>query len=256
MPRTAGGPRTDPTPAHHRLYAPSSQDGPGPIAVEGDEAHHAVRVKRLKIGELVELFDGRGTVRPGSVAAITGSRQHPVIEVEPTAEAAQIAAVAPRVEVWSPAPKGDRLERMLDQLSQAGAAAWRPLATNRAEDNQPKKPDRLVRVTIESAKQCGRAHLLELGAPATLDAAIGRPGVVAAYQGAKGAQPPEPDASGTLILLVGPEGGWSEPELRQLADGAVPFVTLGPHVLRLETAAVVGAAALLANHSVHPKDTP
>ncbi|MEQ8769289.1 MAG: RsmE family RNA methyltransferase [Phycisphaerales bacterium] len=241
MPRDEGTPGTDRTRWRHRLHV--SGITPGVQVVSGDEAHHAVRVKRLRPGELVELFDGRGTVLAGAVADVGGSRQHPEITIEPAGEPEFVASHTPRVEIWTPAPKGDRLERMLDQLSQAGVAGWRLLGAERAEDNMPKKPDRLRRVIIESAKQSGRAHLLEIGDPIALDAALETAGVVVASQHAGPGPrfgPGEP-----RTLLVGPEGGWSGSELRLFEARAVPCLGLGPHVMRLETAALVGAARLM-----------
>ncbi len=243
MPPPEGTHRPDRHRWAHRLFV--SDVVPGRQTVTGEEAHHAVRVKRLRPGELVELFDGNGRVVEGTVAGVGGSRQHPEIEVEPEGEPREIPPTVPRVEIWSPAPKGDRLERMLDQLSQAGVARWRVLITDRAEDTMPRKPDRLRRVLVESAKQCGRARLLEIGSPIALDTALGAPGVVVASQhaGPEGRSGPEEPRT----LLVGPEGGWSDAELRLFEDRSVPCVGLGPHVMRLETAAVVGAARLMEN---------
>ncbi len=241
MPRDEGTPGTERPRWHHRLHL--SVITPGPQVIAGDEAHHAVRVKRLRPGELVELFDGHGTILPGSVAAIGGSRQHPEVTIEPAGEPRVIEPHTPRVEILSPPPKGDRLERMLDQLSQAGVARWGALETEHGEHGLPKKLDRVRRVIVESAKQCGRAHLMEIGEHVTLDEALAMPGVVVASQHAdRGTAPGD-----ARTLLVGPEGGWSAAELRLFDERAVPSVGLGPHVMRLETAAVVGAARLLEN---------
>lgn len=241
MPQDLGSTPPDRKNVQHRLYVP--QIHTGPQAVSGDEAHHAVRVKRLRPGELVELFDGRGTVLAGFVARVGGSRQHPEIEIEPTGEPALLEQPRPEVTIFSPSPKGDRLERMLDQLSQAGVAGWGLLETDRAEDNMPKRLDRVRRVIVESAKQCGRAHLLEIEGPIALDSAIEMPGAVVASQHTHPAVTVGP--SDHRRLLVGPEGGWSDPELRLFEARAVPCISLGPYVMRMETAALAGAARLM-----------
>lgn len=229
------------TPAH-RLFVPDLGGAVGPVALAGEEAHHAVRVKRLRVGEAVEAFDGRGRVMRGTVTGVGGSRANPVVEIEATGGVEVVAPVSPRVEVWCPTPKGDRLERMLDQLSQIGAGAWRQLACARGEDHMPRRTDRLERVVIESAKQCGRAHLLEIGDAVAFEDALGHPGVVIADASAGG----QPGPGESACVLIGPEGGWTPGELDRARAGGVPMLPLGPHVLRLETAAVVAAAFLLA----------
>lgn len=240
--REPGRARMTRTTPSHRLFVPDLDDRPGPLRVGGEEAHHAVRVKRLRAGEAVELFDGRGGRRRGRVAGVGGSRAHPVIEIEPGGACERVGAPSPRVEVWCPAPKGDRLERMLDQLSQAGAAAWRPLACGRAEAGGGRRADRLGRVVVESAKQCGRAYLLEVGPEVAFEAAIGVPGVVVADgSGAAGV----PAGGGDRVVLVGPEGGWTPAELDRARGAGAPMLRLGPHVMRLETAAVAAAALLM-----------
>ena len=237
-----------PTP-RHRLHVPDLDDRPGPLAVGGEEAHHAARVKRLRPGEPVELFDAHGTTRPGTVGEVVGSRSHPELLIHPTGPAQAVPPLSPAIDVCSPAPKGDRLEQMIDQLSQAGAASWRPLVTERSgDDPPPKKLDRLSRVALESAKQCGRAHLLHLGPPITLPEALDLPGVTLADAGGGPCSPPPAHAT----LLIGPEGGWTEGELHLARSRAVPLIRLGPHTLRLETAAVVATALLLHAHGGTP----
>jgi 16S rRNA (uracil1498-N3)-methyltransferase len=225
-------------------------DGGGrPIEVVGSEAHHALRVKRLRTGDAVELFDGLGRTLAGVVAGDTGTKRDPVLLVEPAGPPVDHPRPTPAVEVCAPAPKGDRLDWMLDQLSQAGATAWRPLVCERGErDPRPATLDRLARLCVESAKQCGRAWVLEIGAPITLADALD-PGAADATRilaadaagGAVGRYCP----AGSFRLLVGPEGGWSPRERTLLADRGAAFVRLGPFVLRTESAAAIGAAILM-----------
>lgn len=220
----------------HRIHFP---DLPGAtpharLSLEGPEAHHAATVKRLRPGETVELFDGLGLVAPALVVAVTPGKRAS-IELD-LGGPERVAPVAPRVEVWSPPPKGDRLETMIDQLAQVGVALWRPLRTDRAE-RDAFRADRLERVAIESAKQCGRAHPIAIGEWAT--PADAPPGALFADASGEPIAPAAADA----VLLIGPEGGWSDAE-RTAAPCTVRFT---PHTMRLETAAVAGAACLLAH---------
>lgn len=227
----------------HHIYSPEFDLGQGTkVTISGEEAHHAARVKRVSPGERIGLFDGRGVRAVGVVLRAETRGKSPWIEVE-VSQMQRVEPVCPRVTVLSPAPKGDALEWMIDQLSQVGAAAWGLLRTDHAE-REPRRVDRLERTVIESAKQCGRAHLLQLLAPLSFDEAVGASGLLCAADagGRPVRQVPHADE---VRLLVGPEGGWSRRERADLAERGIPIVGLGPHVLRIETAAVVGASGML-----------
>lgn len=217
--------------------------------IGGDEGRHAALVKRLRVGERVELLDGQGAVGQATVESVEpgGKRAEPSIRVVVSGRQVR-PPVRPAVHVWAPPPKRDRVEWMVDQLCQVGAAGWGPLRCTRAEGSGPLRDERLERIAREAMKQCGRAHAMQFH-PAT-----DVPGVVALAAGlalvvADGAgRPPEPGAptAAQVHLVVGPEGGLTDQERRELLDaGGVP-VRLAPFVLRVETAAVVGAASLLA----------
>jgi 16S rRNA (uracil1498-N3)-methyltransferase len=151
--------------------------------------------------------------------------------------------VSPSVVVLAPAPKGDRLGQMIEGLSQVGAAAWRPLVTERTE-KEPRggKIERAVRIAEESSKQCGRAWTLRVEPPIEVAAALRLPSLVLADAGGG----PAPRGMPDVKLLIGREGGWTDAEHRAaLAAGAVA-VSFGPHVMRVETAAVVAASRLIA----------
>lgn len=233
-------------PPAHRIYFSdlAALAGPGPVSVDGPEAHHAANAKRLRIGEPVELFDGRGTTAPALVTAVrTGKRAALDLDAGPPT---RVPSLSPRVEVWCPPPKGDRLETMFDQLSQLGVSAWRPLRTARAE-RDAFRTDKLERAAIESAKQCGRAWLLEVGGWAEFASAIFDDRVRIADATGQPAGP----ATADTVLLFGPEGGWTRDEIDQARATGRTVVRFGPHVMRIETAAVAGAACLL-SHTATP----
>lgn len=213
--------------------------GPGSVlSIGGDEANHAARVKRVRPGEAVGLFDGRGVAAVGAVVRAEAGKRA-VLEI--TVEALERTdPVSPRLEVWCPPPKGDRLEQMIDQLSQIGVGAWRPLRTERAE-RDAFRPDKLERVAIEAAKQCGRSWLLEVGEWVSFEHAVADPRAVLADAGGR--------AGGAIgsdtVLLLGPEGGWTESEVEEARAAGRSVVRFGRHVMRIETAAVAGASCLL-----------
>lgn len=232
----------------HRVHYPDlgslvGAAPPGGIVVEGDEAHHAARVKRLREGDLVGLFDGRGLTSVATVDEIrTGKRASLALTIDAID---RHEPVQPRVEVWCPPPKSDRLDTMIDQLSQLGVAAWRPLRTQRSE-RDAFRADKLERVAVESAKQCGRAWLIEIGDWIVFDDAAGDPRAMLADASGVAINGP---ATSDAVLLLGPEGGWAGDELERFRATGKPLIRFGPHVMRIETAAVAGAACLLSDAS-------
>lgn len=217
------------------------------IAPERSEGEHAVRVKRVAPGERVTLLDGAGAVGVGEVVSV-----RPGLEVR-VESVGRAEPVSPRVEVWSATPKGPRLEDMIDQLSQAGAALWRPLETDfGVVEPGSNKMDRCRRVAREAAKQCGRAWVMEIGESVGFDEALrGGEGVMVVLADALGAgwgaladHAAAPDWR-TIRVLVGPEGGFSPAELGRASASGVRSARFGPHVLRIETAAVCAAARIV-----------
>lgn len=247
-------------PAAHRVYHPGLATDPGvsggaPVEVSGPEAHHALRVKRLREGDAVELFDGSGHTLASVYASWRGSRQNPVMSLEPRGGLVFVEPVSPRVEVLCPPPKAERLGPMIDQLSQIGVAAWIPLSTARTQGSAHDfKRDKLERVVVEAAKQCGRAWLMEIGEPVFFEQAVALGGA-ALFDASGGPGPVEP-VGGVLRLLVGPEGGWTAEELEIARRTGVATRRAGPHTLRVETAAVVAATtalhAAVPNHGANP----
>lgn len=232
----------------HRLYI----DDPGAlvegdVVIGGEEARHAIRVKRLGRGEAVEILDGAGRVGAGTLADTTrdGAEWRAVVSVRSVrSEAPQ----RPRVVVCAAPPQGSRLDVMIDGLSQTGAAEWRALRTGRAAPDSEaggRRSERMERIAAEASKQCGRAWLLEIGEPVALGAAlrgVAGEGVVMAH--ADG-EPYVRIGAGMIRLLIGPEGGWEGSELDAARAVGVRIVRFGPHTMRVETAAVVASGIVL-----------
>lgn len=237
----------------HRVWLESSRPLVGDVLrLTGDEARHAVRVKRIGVGDGVELLDGTGFVATGEVAATStpgggGGGGGVWLDVR-IARVGVVERVSPWVEVCSATPKGARASELVEQLSQVGAAAWRPLITERGVvDPGEVKVERLRRVALESAKQCGRAWVMEIGEPIALAQALGGNGPAVVVADAEGGRYAKAGGDGTGVrLLIGPEGGWSDAERGLIGAAAgVTLARFGPHVMRIETAAVAAAAIVL-----------
>ncbi len=235
----------------HVIYQPELAMEAGitaPIVVGGEEAHHAVRVKRLEVGAEVRLLNGRGLVLDAKISAVKKPRGEWEVVVAPTGPAVMAARTRPALRVIAGVPKGDRLEQMVDGLSQVGASLWAPLVSARMiVDPRDAKLERLKRVCEESLKQCGRAWMLEIGEKVEFAAAVGgawggkRSLVVADVSGEEFAR----SGAEEVTLLVGPEGGFSPDEVKTARAMGARVCSFGVHTMRVETAAVVAAAAIV-----------
>lgn len=232
----------------HSFHVPESILEPGAtVVIGGDQAHHGVRVLRLAAGACIHLRNGRGASAVAEVAdTIKDRRGGEWIIQAIVREAVELPRPAPAVHVMAACPKGDRLGEMVEGLSQVGASSFTPLLTHfTVVDPREGKVDRLRRIASESLKQCARAWVLEVHEPLTLEQAISRvssQGLQVLVADASGEPPTRVDRD--TVLLVGPEGGWSEEERASFAASGLRMVRFGPHVMRIETAAVVGAAML------------
>lgn len=219
------------------------------LSIQGEEAHHARRVRRLDVGETVEILDGVGGVaiarieRCEKIAKREGWRLSVRVESVRRDE-----PLRPRIEVYSEPPKGHDLERMIDQLSQLGAARWSPLICDRSEVSpRDGKLDRLARIAQEASKQCGRAWFLEIGSAIRFEDALRAPDGSRVLVCHMSGSAYRVGADGrTVRLLVGPVGDLSERELDLARASNAEVASFGPLVMRIETACCAAGAVVMA----------
>lgn len=229
-------------------------DGVAPGAVvrlEGDEAHHAVAVRRMRVGEELVLTDGAGGVAVGTVAS-TGKR---LLEVTVTTYE-QVAEPVPAVTVVQALAKGDRGERAVEVLTEIGAARIVPWAAARSVavwkgEREARSLARWRATAREAAKQSRRAWHPEVADLASTDdvaALVGGAGlaVVLHEEAVSSLAALDVPAAGTVVVVVGPEGGLTDDEVATLVDAGAHAVRLGSEVLRTSTAGVAAVSALLA----------
>ena len=195
----------------------------------------------------MELFDGQGRVGPCSIERFDDGLM--VCRVE---HLEHIKPPSPRIVIGSAVPKGSRSDAMVDQLSQVGVSRLILLRSERGVvvDPRPGRLEKFRRRAIESAKQCRRAWIMEVDGPRDLASLLDEPNIVGVILEPgplvkpPWSPPPSWHAAAQLLALVGPEGGWSPTELAAAqAAGFVPW-SVGPHVMRIETAAVAAANLL------------
>lgn len=217
----------------------------GRATLEGDEARHLARVLRAAVGDPVRVFDGSGIEWAARVAAI--GRDEVTLDVgPPTAEAAP-AGVALTLAVAL--PKGERQKWLVEKLTELGVARLVPLVTTRGvAEATPAALERLRRGVIEACKQCGRSRLMEIAVPATIaEASAALPAGSRTILCDPDAPPLDAEAlsgAAAVLGLVGPEGGFTPEETAVALSAGGVRARLGPHVLRVETAAVALAARL------------
>src|SRR5262245_23753490 len=201
------------------------------------EARHAVRSRRLRAGDEVTLFDGRGRSCRGEIVTIDGARV--AVRLGP----ADIDSTDRTVVIAAALPKGKRLAWMIQKLAELGVAEFLPVAFRRSVVRwSASRAARLEKVAIEAAKQSDRSDLMTLGAELSVGELAGFSGPTFVAVPKSNLTLAEAAGDGTFArVVIGPEGGFAPGEVEALR--ATP-VSLGRTVLRVETAAVAAAAIL------------
>jgi 16S rRNA (uracil1498-N3)-methyltransferase len=208
---------------------------PDPEAPElgDDDLHHLLRVLRVRPGEEVTVSDGAGRCRP--------CRMGPGGLLEPAGEVVVVPRPRPAVAVGVALTKGDRPEVAVQKLTELGVDRILPFVADRSVarwegERAVRHVGRLRRVAREAAVQARLTFLPEVADLTDFASVAALPG---AARCDRGGGPPGLDRP---VLLVGPEGGWSDAE----RDRGLPVVGLGPTTLRAETAAIAACALLTA----------
>ena len=215
----------------------------GRAVLVGDEARHLARVMRCTVGDEVVVFDGSGTSWRARVASI--GRDEVMLDMGEAVTASRLTRVPLTLAVAL--PKGERQKWLVEKLTELGVERLVPLETSRgvAEATAAARA-RLERTVIEACKQCGRNRLLDIAPPCSVTdlcaaTAAGTAILLADPQAAPLDAAVLPRGA-EVIGLVGPEGGFTAEEIAAADCAGARRIALGPHVLRVETAAVALAA--------------
>jgi len=215
---------------------------PGELVVRGDEHHYLGRVRRARVGDAIELLDGAG--RRATAAIVRIAEAETTLRVD---EPAAIIARGPRVRVAIAPIKGDRMDACIEKLVEVGAddiIVW-PAAravVRLAGDRLDARIAHYQAAAQAAARQCGRAAVPAVSYVADL-AAIAGPGIVLDPSCDEPLAAPGDDP---VTLISGPEGGLSPEELELLAAAGFAARSLGPRVLRADTAPVIAVALIRA----------
>ena len=214
-----------------------------------DERRYLLKALRLTDGEKIEVFDGQGFF---AIATLQGvEARQPYLDIEDPQEAPK-----PEHEVFLAVatPKGDRADWLVEKLTEIGASGLIWLQTERSvvtPKPESKKFARWARIADSAARQSRRVRVPEIQGPMQLKELL-----ELNFDQRLVASPlrsdhslPQTTLKGRSIILIGPEGGFTDHELEQIKNSGYNLLWLSPHILRTETAAIAAAAVLIAHPS-------
>ncbi|HOC42459.1 MAG TPA: RsmE family RNA methyltransferase [Thermoanaerobaculales bacterium] len=218
------------------------------VALDRLESQHLAVTLRLRPGDTVTLCDGRGGVADAALEIVDARR----CEARIVARHEPLAVPPPRVVVGLGVLHGQAMDWAVQKCVETGVAGLVPLLVERSQLGAraaAARAEHWRRVARQALKQCRRPWQMEVAEPQALERLVaeraGAAGLVADPAGDPVAALPGPLPD---LLVVGPEGGFAPGERQLLREASWPEVRLGRWVLRAETAAVVGAAMLIAEH--------
>ncbi len=235
----------------HRFYIPPENWRTDALVLHDSEAHHCRNVLRLESGDKVVLFNGRGSEITAEIISTDG-REVSLREVT----AVQTPALRCRITLGQAIPKGKNMDLIVQKAVEIGAAEIAPILSDRTvvrldEESASSKQSKWQTVAIEAAKQCGQNWLPKVRTPQTLaqffetrrqfdlqligslqSDAMHLKKILEQYAAERGDRP------ASVLMLVGPEGDFTPAELSLARRHGCRPITLGPIVLRVETASI------------------
>ena len=233
-------------PGSIRLFLPVPLVAGETVAASAAQAHYLATVMRRSAGDPLHLFNGRDGEFAARIETIR--RDRAILRVDQ-----QLRAQALEPDLWLVFAllKRDATDLVVRTATELGAAELHPVITEHSNTHRM-NAERLTAIAIEAAEQCERLTVPRLHPPRPLAALLANwPAnrrLIAAVE--RGDAPPVMPAPGPQALLVGPEGGFAPAELEALrAHPFVTPVTLGPRILRADTACIAGLALLQGMHA-------
>ncbi len=236
----------------HRFYAPALSTA-NHVWLEGSEAVHLARVLRIRVGDEVAVFDGSGVECLAVVERLERGRAKLQIIRRETVSRDPALAVTLACAVV----KAKAMDMLVEKCTELGVREIVPVETRRSVPKLAQREaahvSRWQRTAIEATKQCGRTTVAQIALPCVLDAFLGQAdgwGLRLAFTLDGEAMPlrrvlDAHPAPGSVVYLIGPEGGFEQAELRKIAAAGFDLVRLGKSTLRTETAAAAALAAIL-----------
>ncbi len=235
----------------HRFYIPPAAWNPDALALDEGESHHALNVLRLQSGDKVVVFNGQGAEATATVAPESTKRAVRLLAIH----RAKTPPLPCRLTLAQAIPKGKNMDLIVQKATELGAAEIAPLLSERTvskvedDESAAAKQAKWQTTVVEAAKQCGQNWLPAVARPQTPKEFFAgrRPGTfdlmliaslqpdsrhLRTYLEEHGGKPK------SALILVGPEGDFTPAEIALAKSAGCRPITLGPIVLRTETAAI------------------
>jgi 16S rRNA (uracil1498-N3)-methyltransferase len=234
----------------------------GTVSFSGAEFHHMIRVTRHQVGDTVRLFDGTGREADAQLTFVT--RHAATLDVSKIEMIPE--ETGPRLSIAIPLPKASRAGWLIEKAVELGVTNIIPLKTSRSVvDPRSSKLDTLRQNIVAASKQCGRSRLMTISpvvawADFLKNECKGKSVVVAHPGGASftgtliseslteiaaEAKTKKAKANPEMIAAIGPEGGFTVEEITQAVSKGGRLVSLGPRLLRVETAGAMMASVFV-----------
>jgi 16S rRNA (uracil1498-N3)-methyltransferase len=221
------------------VYIPNPAIKSGHLRILGDEHQH-LQVGRAGEGEIVEIFDGKGSVWTARVES--AEKRETLVYI---LESRHVDKVGPEIILGLSLVKSAAFELALEKAVEVGVARVVPVIATHSIVAPGKRSDRWTRILIEAAKQSKRYYLPTIDEPVRFDSALDTPAATKIVFAERGGGPLKSALAGSpAFFLIGPEGGWTDSELDAARNKGFTLVGLGDGILRTETAAIVGAALI------------
>jgi 16S rRNA (uracil1498-N3)-methyltransferase len=235
-----------------RIYTRALLDSHAAVVLEPEPSHHLSRVLRLGVGDVLTLFDGRGGEYPGEITAIDKKQVH----IRTGAHLPRECESPLGIHLGIAVSRGERMDWVVQKATELGIAALTPLVTEHNgvkldAGRAAKKIQHWQQIAISACEQCGRNRLPVVHAIQPLQQWLAETDAERKYvlhhrAESAGLASVAGAAPQIAALLVGPEGGLSEPEISAAEQAGYAALRLGPRVLRTETAPLAAIAVLQA----------
>ena len=232
-----------------RIYQPTELTEHGYVTLTDNAANHVRRVLRLGPGDELTLFNGGGRDFSGCIDSV--ERDRVVVSV---GEATTIERESPvRISLLQGICRGQRMDMLIQKSTELGVHRIQPILTERvvvkiAAERIEKKMNHWQGIAVGACEQSGRAVVPEILAPGTLEEAClhADPETTKVFLDPDGQENLAAlvESVGSIALLIGPEGGLTRPERTLVSDHGFKSVSLGPRILRTETAPLAAISVI------------
>jgi len=236
----------------HRFFADKSQFANGVVEILGDDVKHISKVLRLKEGDQISVCDKEKTDYLCCITFISKDRvTAEIMNTQANGNESNIEVV-----LYQGLPKGDKMDLIIQKSVELGAVKIVPVVMKRTVmklNNPDAKIQRWQRIADEASKQCMRGVLSEVGVPVTFEEMLNL-----LEENALNILPYENETSTKLKavlekgktckrinIIIGPEGGFDEEEISAATQNGINTVTLGPRIMRCETAPLAAISAVM-----------